>query len=449
MALFGTAGIRGPVESEVTPDLALAIGQAVATEAGTVVLGRDARPTGEALTDALAAGLESGGARVLRIGQVPTPATAFASQGRYGVMVTASHNPPPDNGIKLFVDGTEFAAEAEQRITERLDAGAESVSWNRWTGSHSASFLHEYREAVGTYVQAHGTDPDGLPIAVDCGNGTAARATPQVLTDLGARVHALNADLDGSAPARPSKPTAETLADLRAYVAESGCVLGLGHDGDGDRLVVVDADGEVVHAATIIAVLAYHYVARSDAADPVVLTTPNASGRIDERVGAAGGRVERVALGSLHEGLSTVRDDTDDGTVVVFAAEPWKHLHPGFGSWIDAVVSAGVLTRLVADQGLESLIAPVSEPPAHMDNIDCPEQRKEMAMTALREALPERFPDATVDESHGLRLTFPDESWLLVRPSGTEPKLRLYGEGAGVEDRMAAVRTAAMTAIED
>jgi phosphomannomutase len=433
MELFGTAGIRGPVDGRVTPELALSVGRAAAADGDEFVLGRDGRETSQALAAAIAAGIESGGATVRQVGEVPTPALAYASQGRRGVMITASHNPPTDNGLKLFVDGREYGDEAEARIEERVAAGPDPVAWDAWGGATDLDVLERYREAVVTYAGGFGATPDDLTVAVDCGNGMASVATPQVLRALGADVRALNATVDGHFPGRESKPTPASLADLRAFVADGNADIGIGHDGDADRIVLVDEAGEVVHEDTVLAILAERYVRESAAGDPVVVTTPNASGRIDERVEAAGGRVERTALGVLHEGLATARDDGGAETEVVFAAEPWKHMHTGMGDWIDGVVSAAVLTRLVAASGLDSLTEPVTERPYRKENVDCPDEAKAEAMATLETQLPAQFPEASVETEYGVRLSFPDASWVLVRPSGTEPYIRIYAESDEVD----------------
>jgi phosphomannomutase len=431
MNLFGTAGIRGDARDRVTPRLALAVGQAVGEDATSVVVGRDGRETGTALAAAVEAGLESAGATVRRAGVVPTPTLAFASQGRRGVQVTASHNPPQDNGLKLFVDGEEYDAEAETTVTDRVEAGAAPAAWDEWGEATTIDPLAAYRRTVAAYAREYGPAPEGLTVVVDCGNGVAALATPQVLQRLGARVVTLNANVDGHFPGRPSKPTPETLTDLRSFVADcERPVVGIGHDGDADRIVVVDGDGSVVHEDTVLAVLAEHAVSESDVADPVVVTTPNASGRIDERVEAAGGRTERVRLGALHEGIAAARSAGGD---VVFAGEPWKHVHPALGPWIDGVASAALLAVLIGDRGLASLRAPVTERPYEKVAADCPDDAKAAAMALVAEHLPERYPEATVDTEHGVRLDFDDGSWTLVRPSGTEPYLRIYAESADVE----------------
>ena len=435
MDLFGTAGIRGNAIADVTPELAVAVGAAAGADARgddeVFVVARDGRETGPALAAAMSAGLQAGGMRVLDAGVLPTPALAYASQGRRGVQLTASHNPPEDNGIKLFVDGSEYARERERAIEDRVENDPEYAAWADWGETESIDVLPDYREAVAAFAGEHGAPLDGMTVAVDCGNGVAGLATPQVLRELGAHVVTLNANVDGHFPGRPSKPTPETIGDLMDFVADGDAAFGIAHDGDADRIVVVDGDGEVVHEDTVLAILAEHYTRASDAADPVVVTTPNASARIDERVGEAGGRVERVRLGALHEGIAAARED---GGEVVFAAEPWKHVHTAFGGWIDGVASAAVLSRLVAAaDGLATLREPVTERPYRKVSVECPDGAKDAVMAQLAEDLPTEFPDADVHTEYGVRLEFPDASWTLVRPSGTEPYVRVYAESDDVD----------------
>ena len=449
MKLFGTAGIRGDVGTEVTPSLALAVGRAAADDGTEFVVGRDGRETGPALAAAVEAGLESGGADVARVGQVPTPALAFASRGRRGIMVTASHNPPTDNGLKLFVDGTEYDRAAESDVEARVADGQRPADWDAWGTGSRESILDDYRTAVVEYVRRTAGDCEGLDVAVDCGNGVASVAAPQVLRELGARVVALNANVDGHFPGRESKPTPESLADLRAFVADGDFDFGIGHDGDADRIVVLDGDGEVVHEDTVVTIVAEFYTESSDASDPVVVTTPNASARIDDRVEAAGGRVERVRLGALHEGIAAALERGTGETEVVFAAEPWKHVHPAFGPWIDGVASAGVVGALAAADGLADLRAPITERPYRKVSVECPDDRKAAAMAELETRLPDGFPDADVDTEYGVRLTFDDASWTLVRPSGTEPYVRVYAESDDVDGLVGEVVAVVEEAIAD
>jgi phosphomannomutase len=456
MELFGTAGIRGGTTARVTPELAVSVGRAAGLAAvdegdAEFVVGRDGRTTGEALASAVEAGLLSAGATVRRAGVLPTPALAYESRGRRGVMLTASHNPPTDNGLKLFVDGVEYDRTREETVEARVDRDAPPVPWDHWGTTERVEPLPRYREAVVSYARTVGANLDGLPVAVDCGNGVGSLGTPAVLRELGAAVIGLNDHVDGHFPGRESKPTPESLADLRSFVADGDFALGIGHDGDADRVVVVDGEGEVVHEDTVVAILAAAYVRRAVAdgvEEPVVVTTPNASARIDEQVVAAGGRVERVRLGALHEGIASARAAGGD---VVFAAEPWKHIHTRFGGWIDGVCSAAVVARLVAshEDGLSGLRAPVTERPYRKRSVPCPDESKRAVVSALETALPEAFPAADVDVEHGVRLEFPDASWLLVRASGTEPYVRLYAESDDVGALVDEARTIVERAVAD
>lgn len=448
MELFGTAGIRGDVQHSVTPELALAVGKAIGNSGGgEVVIARDGRETGPGLAAAVEAGVLSTGGTVERAGTLPTPALAFASQGRHGVMVTASHNPPADNGLKLFRDGVEYATADERRIEALVEAGTSPVPWKDWGVAGPVDILDQYRKAVVAFANKAGAQPDGLRVALDCGNGTGGLITPHVLTDLGATVTALNANVDGRFPARPSEPSEASIADFCQYVDSSDVVLGFAQDGDADRLVVVDDTGKIVHAHTIVAILGGHAVKHCEAGDPVVVTTPNASTRIDEHVAAQGGRIVRVGLGRLHEGVAAARDNGGD---VVFAAEPHKHLHPSFGGWIDGIASVAVLTRLVADGGsIENLVEKVAEYPTRSQNVACAADLKGEVMASIEEVLPNRFPTATVTTEYGVRLEFEDGTWMLIRPSGTEPFIRLYAEGSSLADRMATAASEVESAVED
>jgi phosphomannomutase len=363
-------------------------------------------------------------------------------------MITASHNPSPDNGIKFFVDGVEYTTADEERIEERIDADPGPAPWDEWGRRTNEEPLSAYRDAVVEYASEHGASLDGMTIVVDAGNGVAALGTPSVLRRLGATVHTLHANVDGHFPGRPSKPSPDNITDLTQYVREREAVdLGVAHDGDGDRIVVVDSDGSIIHEDTILAVLSSHFVEQSDAEDPVVMTTPNVSGRVDEQVRAAGGRVERTALGLLHEGIAEVEAEGEE-TAVAFAGEPWKCIHPELGIWTDGIATAALLARLIAAEGLDTLLEPVTERPLEKNPVDCPEEAKADAMDRLETALPEQFPDGDVSLEYGVRIELPDASWFLVRPSGTEPYIRVYAESDDAKGLLEDVRETVKEAVE-
>jgi phosphomannomutase len=432
MDLFGTAGVRGPVTATVTPELAVRFGHAVASVLGApetpVVVGRDGRATGLALADAVTAGLLGGGVSVTELGVATTPLVAFASRDGVGVMVTASHNPPADNGLKLFVDGRGADRSIERAVAAEMAETPVPARWDRWGHATADTVQRSYLRAIDRYTRDLGTDPEGLSVCLDAGCGTGAMTTAPALRAAGAEVVVLNGQVDGHFPARPSKPTATTLETLSGVLRAGAFDLGIAHDGDADRVVFLAPDGGVIHEDTVLAIIASALIDHSVITDPVVVTTPNASSRIDSAVSAAGGRTDRVDLGDLQSGLAA------HGDAVVFAAEPWKHIHPQLGGWIDGTASAVLLTRLVAAVGLGHLLDPIEELPYRKVSIDCPDARKSSVMQTLTAAASSRFPAAEITEEHGVRLEFADGAWALVRPSGTEPKLRVYAEAADVDE---------------
>ncbi|GAB7032806.1 phosphoglucosamine mutase [Streptomyces sp. NPDC021749] len=269
--LFGTDGVRGVANADLTAELALGLSVAAAhvlAEAGTfeghrpvAVVGRDPRASGEFLEAAVVAGLASAGVDVLRVGVLPTPAVAYltGSLGAdLGVMLSASHNPMPDNGIKFFArGGHKLADELEDRIEETYRAHSSGEPWERPTGG-GVGRVTVYDEGFDNYV-AHlvGVLPnrlDGLKIVIDGAHGAAARVSPEAFARAGAEVITLGTEPDGLNINDGCGST--HLALLRAAVVEHGADLGVAHDGDADRCLAVDREGNEVDGDQILSVLA-------------------------------------------------------------------------------------------------------------------------------------------------------------------------------------------------
>ncbi|MBL1090140.1 MULTISPECIES: phosphoglucosamine mutase [Streptomyces] len=269
--LFGTDGVRGVANADLTAELALGLSVAAAhvlAEAGTfeghrpvAVVGRDPRASGEFLEAAVVAGLASAGVDVLRVGVLPTPAVAYltGSLGAdLGVMLSASHNPMPDNGIKFFArGGHKLADELEDRIEETYRAHSSGEPWERPTGG-GVGRVTVYDEGFDNYV-AHlvGVLPnrlDGLKVVIDGAHGAAARVSPEAFARAGAEVITIGTDPDGLNINDGCGST--HLAQLRAAVVEHGADLGVAHDGDADRCLAVDREGNEVDGDQILSVLA-------------------------------------------------------------------------------------------------------------------------------------------------------------------------------------------------
>ncbi|MDZ7730341.1 MAG: hypothetical protein U5K37_04580 [Natrialbaceae archaeon] len=285
-------------------------------------------------------------------------------------------------------------------------------TWSAWGQAAAADILPAYRKsAVGYLREMFGHRPlADFRIAIDCGGGMSGLVTPQVLDSLGGDTVTLNATIDSSFSARSSKPTKESLQSFLRFIKTSGVDIGIAHDGDGDRLVVVDEYGEICHEDTILAAVAREYVLRADQMDPVIITTPNVSARVEQVVEAEGGSVDYVPLGGIPDRISSPAEGS-----VVFAGEPWKHVHPRFGSWMDAVVSAGVISCLAKQAGsLEALFANIPSYQYRKEQISCPDERKAGAMERIRRTLPQHFSNAVIQDEFGMKLWFGDVSWVLV-----------------------------------
>ncbi|MGA5132091.1 phosphoglucosamine mutase [Streptomyces olivoreticuli] len=269
--LFGTDGVRGVANADLTAELALGLSVAAAhvlAEAGTfeghrpvAVVGRDPRASGEFLEAAVVAGLASAGVDVLRVGVLPTPAVAYltgALGADLGVMLSASHNAMPDNGVKFFArGGHKLADELEDRIEQTYRAHASGEPWDRPTGA-GVGRVREYDQGFDNYV-AHliGVLPnrmDGLKVVIDGAHGAAARVSPEAFARAGAEVITIGTEPDGLNINHECGST--HLDKLRAAVVEHGADLGVAHDGDADRCLAVDAKGNEVDGDQILAVLA-------------------------------------------------------------------------------------------------------------------------------------------------------------------------------------------------
>src|SRR3989454_1882882 len=258
---FGSSGIRGLGNVDVTPDLALHVGMILGEAYGGTIVGHDPRVTGPMLVEALTAGLLSSGAPAVEAGLVSTPTLARgAREFACGAVVTASHNPAPYNGIKLWnPDGMAFDEDQQREIEETLDRGNFPMpSWDHVGSVMSRPDLVE--QHVESILNEVGTAK--LRVVVDCACGATATITPFLLRQMGCDVIAINAQADGHFPGRDPEPLEENLAVLSSTVRAVHADLGIAHDGDGDRMVAVDREGRFVGGDTLLALFAREEVRR-------------------------------------------------------------------------------------------------------------------------------------------------------------------------------------------
>ncbi len=415
--MFGTSGIRGEFGTDVTAGLALCVGRALASEGrNRVVVGRDPRKTGPVLMDALVAGLRECGANVVQLGEVPTPTVArsvewYDADG--GVTVTASHNPPSDNGLKLWsADGSAVVNDEQDAIEERLRSDAYDVQpWDEIGGLRSVSTAR--RRHVKAIADAVTVNPP-LRIVVDVGNGS-GRLTADALRRLGCDVETMNAVPDGTFPARPSEPTAENCAQLRRVVAESDADFGVAHDGDADRMLAVTETGRFVSGDILLALFA-----RREAQPGSRVAVPiDASMAVQDELARLGADTTYTRVGDGHVAARTTESD------VVFGGEP-------SGAWIwpsltrcpDGPLAAAKLAALVADNGsLDALVDDVHAVPIRRESVRT--DANDEVVERVRAMVTDRFENVTTVD--GVRVDC-DDGWFLVRASGTEPLVRVTAE---------------------
>jgi phosphoglucosamine mutase len=435
--LFGTDGVRGLANVELTPELAMAVGaaavRALDVQRPRVVIGRDTRPSGELLEAAVVAGLASAGADVVQLGVVPTPAVAHAvaaSGAQLGIVLSASHNPMPDNGIKIFGSGGfKLADEVEDRIealttqaAERRPTGAD-IGRLRVDASGPAGLVEGY---VRHLLAAVKHPLDGLKIVVDCAQGAASVLSPRVLREAGAEVIALAADGDGYRINDACGAT--STASLQAAVVAHGADAGIAHDGDADRCLAVDAAGLLVDGDQILAIAALALRERGAlAADTVVATVMSNLG-FRHAMQQAGIGVLETAVGDRYV-LEAMRAGSyslggEQSGHVVFA----EHATTG-----DGLLTALVLLERIAATGasLAELAGVMTRLPQVLLNV-----RADRAVANAPAVL------AAVDV---VAAELGTAGRVLLRPSGTEPLVRVMVEAATPElARSSAERIAAV-----
>ena len=415
--MFGTSGIRGPVGETVTARLALDVGRAVGIDADRAVVGRDPRESGVLLCDALAAGLRESGTGVWDLGLAASPTVARAVDwfdADAGVSITASHNPAPDNGIKLWQPGGQAFDEARRETIARRVHGSDS-DLQAWDGLGDRTRVDASERHVDALVESIGID-DSLSVAVDLGNG-AGGVTVDALQALGCEVETLNAQPDGRFPGRPSEPTAENCASLRNLVETTDADLGLAHDGDADRLRAVTGAGEFLSGDVLLALFAREAVARSDVEAPRVAVPVDTSLAVDDALGD-GATVTHTRVGDVFVAERATQPD------VVFGGEP-------SGAWIwpdetlcpDGPLAACRLAALAADRPLDERAAEIETYPIRRANVETTE--KSAVMDRVEERVLAGYDDVrTLD---GVRADLGD-AWFLVRASGTQPLVRITAE---------------------
>lgn len=438
--------MRGVANRELTAELVVALGSAAARRLAAprssghagrrvAVVGRDPRASGEMLEAAMVAGLASEGVDALRVGVLPTPAVAYltaAYNADFGVMISASHNPMPDNGIKVFgPGGHKLDDDTEDRIEELVAQGPGVRPAGAEIGRVVAAVdaLDRYLAHLAT---AAGTELDGLTVVVDCANGAAFSAAPRAYTAAGARVIAINAEPDGLNINEGCGST--HLEQLQAAVLAHGADLGLAHDGDADRCLAVNADGEVVDGDAIMTVLALAMHESGELVADTLVTTVMSNLGLHLAMREAGIDVRTTGVGDRY-----VLEELRSGGFSLGGEQSGHIVMPAFGTTGDGILTGlRLMARMVqTGSALAALAAPMRSIPQVLINVEVADKAAVAQAPAVRDAV------AQAEAELG------DTGRILLRASGTEQIVRVMVEATDEDTaRQVAARVAKSVSTE-
>ncbi|UPM42145.1 phosphoglucomutase/phosphomannomutase family protein [Halocatena salina] len=429
--VFGTDGWRDTLDTFTEPRVRI-VAQAIATqiETGTVAVGYDARDGSRDFADAVADVLTDNGIDVIVSERdCPTPVLAWTITDRDldgGVMITASHNPPEYNGIKFLPpDGAPALPSVTDELSDQL-ADPTAVAVSERGDRHDDTFTTAYGQHAFAFVDSH-LDLEGTTIAYDAMYGSGRGVTDALLAETGAAVDRLRCERDPTFGGTPPEPSADRLESLTERVTAGPASLGIANDGDADRIAVITPDRGYLDPNLYYAVL-YEYLLETSSG-PAVRTVSTT--HLIDRIGAAHG--ERVIETPV--GFKWVADAMAEHDAIIGGEESG-----GFGLTPHLRNKDGVLLALLtaaahAERPLDDRADDITETygEIHQDRLSvaCPDDRKSGVLSELENVIPDRVAGTAVESigtSDGFKINLEDGSWLLVRPSGTEPKLRVYAE---------------------
>jgi len=431
--LFGTNGIRGLVNKELTPETAIKIAAATGTffKSGRLLVGYDARTSGPMLAKAAISGLNAAGCDVFLAGMAPTPTLQYAVKKHKmngGVIITASHNPPEYNGIKvIWNDGIEISREQEIQIENTFFD--DRIHYARWdkigTIRDLPGVIEDYLEAIKKQVNAERIAKKQYHVVVDAANSVGSLAAPRLLRQLGCKVTTINANIDGTFPGRLPEPRPENLGELAMTVKAVDADLGVAFDGDADRSVFVDENGDIHWGDKTFALVEKHFL-KENAGEKVV-TPVSSSTLVKDIADACGGEIVWTKVGSVTvsqtmKKLHAKLGGEENGGIFYGPHQPVR----------DGAMSTALILDIMAKTGkkLSKLIGELPKYFIEKAKTDCPEMLKEKAL----EKLIEQTKGLNVNTIDGVKIWFKDKSAILIRPSGTEPIYRLYAEAKTQEN---------------
>ncbi|MCI4351049.1 MAG: phosphoglucosamine mutase [Thermoplasmata archaeon] len=429
MRLFGTNGIREVVGTKFTPKLVVDVAGAIAKilpVGAPIAVGWDGRTSSVAAARLMSSTLALGGHAVVELGLLPTPAIQYNVRpvgAQFAVIITASHNPPDFNGIKcIAADGLEVPRSVEEAIEVHVARGeGAAVTFDR-VGSvrRDPHGGERYLEGILKQVDVAAIRARKFRIVLDCGNGASVPTSPELLRRLGCQVITLNGHVDGTFPGHLSEPTESNLADLVRTVPAVGADLGVAHDGDADRAVFVDGQGRYIPGEKTLTLLAREFTRRHHGG--IVVTPVSGPQSVEDVVRPLGGEVVYTRVGS-----PSVTHEMAARKAVFGGEENGGLIFPAFQLARDGAMTAAAVLDFLAhtDQTLGAAIDELPRYTLLKEKVACPVERRDEVIRAVAAAV--QTQGGRVVTIDGVKIVR-DEGWILLRPSGTEPLIRVFAE---------------------
>jgi phosphomannomutase / phosphoglucomutase len=426
--LFGTNGVRGVFLEDLTlefvHDMALSIGTFF--KEGPVLVGYDGRDSSPVLAKIVCSALNSIGIDCKMAGLVPTPALEYATKKLKcagGIMITASHNPPQYNGIKPAArDGVEVSREDELKIERIYFAKKWKKSGRIGTTQNDDRIIRAYIDGIKSHVNAKKIKAKKFSVALDLGNGAQVVAAPLLCKELGCRAFTINEKIDGAFPGRGSEPTPSNLSALSKAVVKYGADIGIAFDGDGDRSIFCDEKGRILSGDRSALLLA-NYILKKKPRSKIV-TCINSSHLTEEIAASTRSEVIRTKVGSVEVSRRMVSEKA-----LVGFEENGGFMYGRHNQVRDGAMTLALMLDMLANstRTISEEMELIPKPLTTKDKITCTRDQAKMVISKLKNE------HAKYDTQDGIKLIFGKKSWIMVRPSGTEPIARIYAESDSQE----------------
>ena len=421
--LFGTNGVRGVFSEDFTLEFVndLVMSMAAYFKQGKILVGYDGRHSSPIVAKIVSSALNYSGLDCYIAGLVPTPCLEYATRKLGydgGLMITASHNPPQYNGIKLVAsDGVEISREDERKIEQIFDE-------KNWIKTETFGKSYEETSVISTYIDGITSviDTDSIKakkfkVCLDLGNGAQAVTAKKLCENLGCDVYAINEEIDGDFPGRGSEPTPQNLHELSKLVVDTNSNFGIAFDGDGDRSIFCDETGKILTGDSSALLLCDYLLQQYP--NSQVVTCLNSGNIIENIVEKTNSRVVRTKVGSVEVSRRMVNDDA-----LVGYEENGGFMFGNHNHVRDGAMTLALMLDLLSKSQLDLSQNIKNLPPSFTTKtkIECSLEKSKIVISELLK----EFPDSNT--SDGIKIQVDKDNWVMIRPSGTEPIIRIYGE---------------------